>query len=175
MSERYETPKIGSKEYYEQNPRSSMLRRISLEMTMYYRRVIHTEGITGPAMARLLELNEELALLGIDSEKMHEVTWQHDFSDPVMRAERFTSFLRYDLQNGYGLSEEVQAFLRGEVAEAAANPNQPIKVEYHGQDALHSFAGQVAMAIGTLGELDNVDSWFDVRPEEQAMFGTLEQ
>lgn len=174
MTERYEAPKVGSKEYYDQDPRSSILRRISLEMTAHYRRVVLSEGITGPAMARLLELNQELAILGIASERMHEDTWQHDFTDPVVRAERFTSFLRYDLQAGYGLSEEVQSFLRGEVAEAAVNPGQPIEVTHDGPDAFHSFAGQVAMTIGTLGELDYIDQWFDVRPEEQAPFSFIE-
>ncbi|HKR81393.1 MAG TPA: hypothetical protein VJR27_00120 [Candidatus Saccharimonadales bacterium] len=102
--------RIGSKEYYEQNPRSAELREIGVELIEQYTRVIAEEGMEGEAMERLLELNQKLAQLAIEP-NMHTGAPAVEFVDPVIRAEWVTGVLRNALLEGWGFSGKARAVL----------------------------------------------------------------
>lgn len=110
MKSEPDSPRIGSKEYYEQNPRSAELREIGLELIKQYARVITEEGMEGEAMERLLELNEKLAQLAIEP-NMHTGAPAIEFVDPVKRAEWVTGVVRNALLEGWGFSGKARAVL----------------------------------------------------------------
>lgn len=102
--------RLGSKEYYEQNPRSAELREIGVELIEHYTRVIAEEGMEGEAMERLLELNQRLAQLAIEL-NMHTGAPAVEFVDPVKRVEWVTGVLRNALLEGWGFSGRARAVL----------------------------------------------------------------
>lgn len=105
-----DSPRIGSKEYYEQNPRSAELREIGVELIEQYTRVVVEEGMEGEAMERLLGLNQRLAQLAIEP-NMHTDAPAVEFADPVKRAEWVTGVLRNALLEGRGFSGQARAVL----------------------------------------------------------------
>lgn len=103
MSERGDyIPGIGTKAYYEEQPRSSTLRHIGIQMIAHYGYVVCVEGTGGSSMARLLELNAELVALGVKPE-MCETSRVTDHVDPIERAEWIAACLHRNLIHGWFL------------------------------------------------------------------------
>lgn len=103
-------PRPGTREYYEQHPRSATLRELCLRVINNYVDVVVAEGAEGEAMSRLVELNQGLAELAVEPD-MHAEAKPVDFVDPVVRAERIAGILRSDLHEGRGFTGNARAFI----------------------------------------------------------------
>lgn len=144
-----DSPRIGSKEYYEQNPRSAELREIGVELIKQYTRVIAEEGMEGEAMARLLELNQKLAQPAIEP-NMHTSAPAVEFVDPIKRAEWVMGVLRNALFEGWGFSGKARAVLEEHDILAGAGGDMKVIDMRSPSEALS--AASLLMSLASLSE-----------------------
>ena len=101
---------LGSKSFYEQDPRAAEIRAVTLAAADAYRRAVLGGGVESSAMAEVLDLNRRLAELAIEPD-MKSHAGRLAYGDPVTRAEYFAGYLRAGLFLGTGLVSGARSLL----------------------------------------------------------------
>jgi hypothetical protein len=102
---------LGTKEYYERDPRAAELRELSLQAIDDYAAVALREGMDGSAMGRLLDANRRLAELDVSADT-HVGARPVELIEPAKRAEWIAGQVRSALQAGYGFSGDAEQVIR---------------------------------------------------------------
>jgi hypothetical protein len=104
-------PQPATAAFYEQSPRAFAIRAVCIPLIDNYIQVVADEGSGGETMAAVVELNRQLAELGIEPD-MHKDARPVAFADPIKRAERVAGLLRATLRDGRGFSRSARAILQ---------------------------------------------------------------
>ena len=112
MKDKLEEPNVGTKEFFETNPRSARIRELSLSLIDEYAAVVGDQGIEGDAIDRLIGFNHELAEMGVEPGMQTGRPKIDYLSDPVITAEWAAGQIRSLIASGEGLSGGALALIQ---------------------------------------------------------------